>query len=282
MKRFIVLLLTVFMMFAPVAAFADAAGPSIDQFNVYVGPDGFDYIEFEWVNGSNVATEKHAEMELGTKITIVDQYDVYWIGMIEGKEASEYYQFTDEQFKKLIQEKQVLLPDFIGKDAETVKAVVHTDDNGLYLRFGPSQNFGIIQMMPEGSSISYDYVYKNWAYVDFEGERGWASLDYIDVQEDDTSAQAGDASQGNSSQADGSGSGVEPAPDQNSGSDSAAAEPEAVEPKQTENTEKEKSSGSSFMESRAFLILFGCAVAAVTALVTAIIVLRLVSRSGKH
>ena len=147
----------------------------------------------------------------------------------------------------------------------------------------------VLLMIMEGGNYrkrtvpySLMYVYKNWAYVNYKGECGWASLDYIDVQEDDTSAQAGDASQGNSSQADGSGSGVEPAPDQNSGSDSAAAEPEAVEPKQTENTEKEKSSGSSFMESRAFLILFGCAVAAVTALVTAIIVLRLVSRSGKH
>ena len=276
MKRFIVLLLTVFMMFAPVAAFADAAGPSIDQFNVYVGPDGFDYIEFEWVNGSNVATEKHAEMELGTKITIVDQYDVYWIGMIEGKEASEYYQFTDEQFKKLIQEKQVLLPDFIGKDAETVKAVVHTDDNGLYLRFGPSQNFGIIQMMPEGSSISYDHVYKNWAYVDYEGNRGWASLDYIEpVEEPETpSGTAGDASGSTEVTT------VEPqssAPEQ-------TTEPEPVEPEKADGeTEIAEKKGSSFFETKGFLILAACVLVALTATVTTIIVLKVMSRQkGKH
>lgn len=276
MKRFIVLLLTVFMMFAPVAAFADAAGPSIDQFNVYVGPDGFDYIEFEWVNGSNVATEKHAEMELGTKITIVDQYDVYWIGMIEGKEASEYYQFTDEQFKKLIQEKQVLLPDFIGKDAETVKAVVHTDDNGLYLRFGPSQNFGIIQMMPEGSSISYDHVYKNWAYVDFKGERGWVSLDYIEPVEDPEtpSGTAGDASGSTEVTT------VEPqssAPEQ-------TTEPEPVGPEKDDGkTEIAEKTGSSFFETKGFLILAACLLVALTATVTAIIVLKVMSRrKGKH
>ncbi|MBR6351551.1 MAG: SH3 domain-containing protein [Firmicutes bacterium] len=276
MKRFIVLLLTVFMMLAPVAAFADAAGPSIDQFNVYVGPDGFDYIEFEWVNGSNVATEKHAEMELGTKITIVDQYDVYWIGMIEGKEASEYYQFTDEQFKKLIQEKQVLLPDFIGKDAEIVKAVVHTDDNGLYLRFGPSQNFGIIQMMPEGSSISYDHVYKNWAYVDFKGERGWASLDYIEPVEEPETPSGTEGGASGSTEAATAGS-QSSAPEQ-------TTEPEPVGPEKDDGkTEIAEKTGSSFFETKGFLILAACLLVALTATVTAIIVLKVMSRrKGKH
>lgn len=272
MKRIIILFLSLLLALAPVAAFADAAGPSIEAFKVCTGPDGIDHTVWNGDTGNGEPTIEHADLPLGTVITIYDHNDEYWYGYIDSNHSSEWYVFSDEQLKMTYGEKDVLPPEIGEKEEKKIEGKVHTDDKGLNMRYGPSQKFGVIQLMQEGSSVSYEYTYNGWAYVDFGGKHGWASLEYIDTQSGSETVQTPVEQTDQESPA------VETTEPESTEKDPQVIQPAEPEEKPAEAAEK----GSSFVDSRAFLILCCCIVAAVTSAVTAIVILRILARRARE
>jgi uncharacterized protein YgiM (DUF1202 family) len=50
----------------------------------------------------------------------------------------------------------------------------------LNLRHGPGVNFGVIDIIPEGSSVELlDVSNKTWYFVDYNGERGYLNSRYL-------------------------------------------------------------------------------------------------------
>lgn len=68
---------------------------------------------------------------------------------------------------------------FIDYNAEIRHGVVvSTNGANLNLRSGPSESFGIVAKIPNGTRLSPSYKYNGWCRVYYKGHQGWVSMKY--------------------------------------------------------------------------------------------------------
>lgn len=47
------------------------------------------------------------------------------------------------------------------------------------LRDGPGTEYGVVNVVPEGTQVFVDHCRRGWCAVDYRGEEGWMSRDYL-------------------------------------------------------------------------------------------------------
>ena len=57
--------------------------------------------------------------------------------------------------------------------------VVSTNGSNLNLRSGPSESFGIVAKLPNGTRLSPSFKYNGWCSVYYKGHHGWINMKYI-------------------------------------------------------------------------------------------------------
>lgn len=60
--------------------------------------------------------------------------------------------------------------------------IVNTNSANLMLRSGPGSNYSIKARMPKGSNVYVNSVNGSWAYVTYNGIKGYASMQYLKAE----------------------------------------------------------------------------------------------------
>ena len=71
-----------------------------------------------------------------------------------------------------------------GYYMEETKHVVVDADGGLRMRTGPGTEYGVVQLIPDGTELSGNGVPTDapefrWLFVTYNGQSGWVSADYL-------------------------------------------------------------------------------------------------------
>ena len=53
--------------------------------------------------------------------------------------------------------------------------------NALNMRSGPGENYEKIGSIPRGETVVIEKKENGWAYVDYNGQKGWCSLNYLEI-----------------------------------------------------------------------------------------------------
>ena len=56
---------------------------------------------------------------------------------------------------------------------------VSTSGNDLNMRGGPSADYPIVGTIPNGKSVTVNYIYNHWGFVNYGGTEGWCFMEYL-------------------------------------------------------------------------------------------------------
>lgn len=68
--------------------------------------------------------------------------------------------------------------------------IVNTNSANLLLRSGPGTNYKIKARMPKGSKVYVNSINGNWAYVTYNGIKGYASAQYLKALDDNNNSSS--------------------------------------------------------------------------------------------
>lgn len=181
MKKIISIIIAAIMLFSiGLTAFADMGSPPLEEYTVYVCPDGLDVtVELE--------EDTVVSLKPGAKYTFYkfENDDYYWLGSDEPfVRIDSYYEvymikIESSQLNSLIRDGSVVSPNYGTNIGEAKKGRV-TADGGLVMRMGPSTNYPKRGSIKKGTIVTYSYVWNgDWAYVEYNGTQGWISLAYV-------------------------------------------------------------------------------------------------------
>ena len=178
MKKTVILFLVLTLVSAlAVTVFADVGYMPPEEDTLLVGLGGVDCYTFS-------GEDYYFPLEFGTKIEIESRntYDdpPSWRANVPNLEGGTVYAvISPEQYDKLFHPYDLVTPDYgVGEQVTGTKAKV-TPSIGLNLRYGPHENFDIVDTIPTGTEVYYEYVFNGWCYTEYNGMRGWSSLDYL-------------------------------------------------------------------------------------------------------
>ena len=201
MKRLCILLLTLALLLTcSLPALADMGLPSIDPYFAVVRPGGAHVTYDEWDNYGN-HTSTSIDLPAGTRLYVRDdyggQFGAYYSP--EGyydkfRTANEVTDITAGKLvwgdsSRIIAATETLAPDSGNKIEAPVKATVDSSD-GLILRYGPASTYAAKTLLPDKTTISYEYTCsdgkRNWGYVDYNGSKGWVCLSFVQTAPEKT------------------------------------------------------------------------------------------------
>lgn len=275
-KRILLSLIMAMLLLLPAAsAFADMGIMEIDEFSVFVGPEGYTFSYWDY-------GERTATLEMGTKIRLIGDAGPSLYGEFEYNGQNQGVLIDKSDIGKFIQEKENVSPEIGERLTRSVRAEV-TADPWLNMRYGPASGFEVKMEVPAGSVVKYDCVYGNWAFASFNGEHGWLSLDYLKTVEDPKPADTdgtGEAAQPSENEPS-----VQPEPAGQETEQGGTASAEATQPAESAQEadgsnadEGSRSAEASFVGSRPFYILIACVAGAVILCLTAFVTFRLIRR----
>ena len=59
------------------------------------------------------------------------------------------------------------------------RVIVKTNGANLNLRSGPSESFGLVVKIPNGTRLNPYYKYNGWCFITYKSYSGWVSMKYI-------------------------------------------------------------------------------------------------------
>ena len=60
-------------------------------------------------------------------------------------------------------------------------ATVYTNGGNLNMRSGPGESFSVIGKVPNGATVTITNNYETWYYVEYNGQSGWVSGEWLVV-----------------------------------------------------------------------------------------------------
>lgn len=190
MKKFASALLALaFMVLLCSPAYADLGESQFNNWYVYCGIDGFRYTDYIADYDNYTSYEVNDTVEPGIKLW-VHSFDndrqEYLLVINDNRHDTKGYGFvfvSESQLNNYFLEKNEVVNKERGKkQSEAVKGTV-TSDSGIVLRQGPSTMYQKITVIPHNAKVTYQYTYNyggyNWGYTSYQGQQGWACIDYV-------------------------------------------------------------------------------------------------------
>ena len=197
MKKFLSLTAVLLLMFSLAApAFADLGEPQFEAWYVFCGPEGFDFVDkdYDYDTGETLSYNEH--LKPGTRLQVYsynnDNGTYLLLPFVEYTtfRGKGFVYVTDNELNHFFYEEFESVPGEKGTKLSETETGKVSAQVGLVLRQGPHTNFPKYTTIPFGTELSYQYTYQSdgmtWAFVSYNGMRGWASTSYLTAAEPQT------------------------------------------------------------------------------------------------